>query len=207
MSLFLMVDLDQFYLSTSIEFLWNSLKNLILHAISLHTPTVQSKFRKQPLWFTSSIRHKLHKIHSLRRKSKQHPTSHRACCLASADTQLQADIKSARVDFEASLVRKFASSKNPSIYRYNKSFVKVQSYLQLWPTILQLQLPILIRPMLSITISTQSSVRAPATSACQIILFRPSLFAPSNSARKILSRPSPPLTHIRPWAVTPFLPL
>ena len=117
MSLFLMdYDLDQYYLSANIEFLWNSLKDLILHAISLHTPTVQSKYRQHPLWFTSSICYKLLKIHSLKRKSKQHSTPHRVSCLTNAETQLQADIKSSWVDSEASLVRKFASSKNRSIY-------------------------------------------------------------------------------------------
>ena len=122
-------DLDQYYLSTNIEFLWNFLKGLILHAISLHNPTVRSKYRQQPLWFTSSICHKLHKIHLLKRKSKA--TSCKSC-LADAEAQLQADIRSAIVDFEASLVRKFASSKNLSIYRYIKSFVKGSDlYLQL----------------------------------------------------------------------------
>ena len=44
--------------------------------------------------------------------------------LEEAESQLQADIKSARIDFETALVSKFATSKNPSIYKYIKSFVK-----------------------------------------------------------------------------------
>ena len=76
-SLIMDYDLTHFYSSTDIEFLWNTLKDLIIYAISLHTPTVRAKYRHHPQWFTSSIRHKLNKIHSLRKKCKQHPTHHK----------------------------------------------------------------------------------------------------------------------------------
>ena len=117
-------NLDHFYSSTDIEFLWNYLKDLILYAISLHTPTARTKLRHQPQWFTSSVRHKLHKIHSLRRYCKQHPSSHKISCLVKAESQLQDEIRLARTDFETALVSKFAMSKNPSIFKYIRSFVK-----------------------------------------------------------------------------------
>ena len=125
MSSFIMdYDLENFYSSTDIELLWNSLKDLILQAISLYTPTVQTKRRRHPQWFTPIIHHQLHKIHSLRRKCKLHSTPHKTSCLLNAELQLQANIRSTRIAFESTLVSKFATCKDPSIFKYIKSFLK-----------------------------------------------------------------------------------
>ena len=112
---------------TDIEFLWNTLKDLIIYAISLHTPTVWLKYRHQPQWFTSiSVHHKLRKIHSLSRKCKQHPTHHKINRLyrRSRITTTSRHQISYRINFGTTLVRKFAKSKNSSIFKYIKGFVK-----------------------------------------------------------------------------------
>lgn len=62
--------------SENVEFIWDYIKTAILKGSNLFIPKISLKPRKQPVWFNSVIRHKLHCIHTLRRKHTKHPTVH-----------------------------------------------------------------------------------------------------------------------------------
>ena len=67
-------DFSSYYQSSDIEFLWHYIKDTILSSISLYTPVIKKRSHPQPPWFTSSIQHQLHKVHSLRNKCKHNPS-------------------------------------------------------------------------------------------------------------------------------------
>ena len=117
-------DFSSYYQSSDIEFLWHYIKDTILLSISLYTPVIKKRSHLQPPWFTSSIRHQLHKVHSLRKKCKHNPSPHNASILSAAESTLHTDISTARVAFESSLVDAFAYSKDSKIYDYIRSFSK-----------------------------------------------------------------------------------
>ena len=52
--------------STNIEFVWSSLKNLILEAILHSTPITRARRSHYPKWFDSNTRHKINKLCSLK---------------------------------------------------------------------------------------------------------------------------------------------
>ena len=52
--------------SENVEFTWDYIKTAILKGSNLFIPKISLKPRKQPVWFNSVIRHKLHCIHTLR---------------------------------------------------------------------------------------------------------------------------------------------
>ena len=128
-------DFSYYFQTTNIELLWNYLKDCILHLIALFTPPVTKKSQHYPKWFNSSVRHQLHKVHSLRKQYKKHTSPHRSSCLSSAESHLQTEILNARVNYESTLVQTFAFSNDSKIYNYMKSFSKNSGI----PAILQYQ--------------------------------------------------------------------
>ena len=65
-------DFSSYYKSYDIEFLWRYLIDTILSSISLFTPAVKKRFHYYPQWFTSSIKHQLHKVHSQWKEWRNH---------------------------------------------------------------------------------------------------------------------------------------
>ena len=110
--------------SHDIEFVWSFLKDTLLSEVSIFSPMVRVKSSSFPKWFTSSIRHQLNKVHSLRKKYKRHSSPSNLFRLTSAECFLQLSMLDARSNYEALLVKEFATSKNPAIYHYLKSFSK-----------------------------------------------------------------------------------
>ena len=115
------IDFDFFYLSSDIEFLWSSLKEIILDSASLSAPTSKPQTKTNPKWFNSEIRNNLHKIHSLRRRCKRCPSAENTSLLSNAELLLQVQMSEAKVKFETSLVNNFAVSNDSTIYKYIKS--------------------------------------------------------------------------------------
>ena len=107
--------------STDIEFIWSSLKSIILHSISIFTPVIKSKAHPKTKWINHELRHQLNKIHSLRKRCRINPTPIKIAQLSDAELQLQCNIPSARSSFEADIVTKFAYSDDNQIYKYIKS--------------------------------------------------------------------------------------
>ena len=107
--------------SSDIEYVWSFLKSLLLNVIAMFTPLVSVRSKSLPKWFSSNIRHQLNKVHTLRKKFKRNSYASNFLRLASAECLLQLSILDARSEYEASLVKGFAQSRDPSIYRYLKS--------------------------------------------------------------------------------------
>ena len=128
-------DFSSYYQSSDIEFLWHYIKDIILSFISLYTPVIKKRSHHQPPWFTSSIWHQLHRVHSLRTKCKHNPSPHNASILSAAESTLHTDISTARVAFESLLVDTFAYSKDSKIYDYIRIFSKSGGI----PSVLQYQ--------------------------------------------------------------------
>ena len=64
------VDMDSILKSKDVELIWLLLKDLIHHAIFLFVPTFRSRSHVYPKWFTPSLCHSLHKLHSLGKKAR-----------------------------------------------------------------------------------------------------------------------------------------
>lgn len=107
--------------STDIEFSWSFFRAVMLTAISMFTPMVKLKSADLPSWFTPSIRHSLHKVHSLRKRFRLQPSHFNMLRLTSAECLLQLDMHEARVRYEKRLVENFASRKDPGLFRYIRS--------------------------------------------------------------------------------------
>ena len=110
--------------SYDIEFVWSFLKDILLSAVSIFSPMVRVKSSLFPKWFTSNIRHQLNEVHSLRKKYKKHSSPSNLFRVISAECFLQLSMLDARSHYEALLVNEFATSRNPAIYHYLKSFSK-----------------------------------------------------------------------------------
>ena len=118
----LSLDWEQYFTSNDIEYLWATLKSVILESSSQFIPV--SNPSRYPRWFSGPIKHKLHLVRSLRKKAKRvsfpchrEPfPSHREHMLHKAETDLQKDILEGKSRFESDLVDKFAFSNDSRIY-------------------------------------------------------------------------------------------
>ena len=121
--IYYLLDLDyqHLLLSTDIEFIWSSLKAILTQAIAMFTPKVKYRSHPLPKWFHSDLRHQLHKTRTLRRRCRHKPTPSRLSQLSSAEIDLQSAIAKARIDYESNLVSRFASLRDPKIFRYIRS--------------------------------------------------------------------------------------
>ena len=100
-------DWSTFFMSSDIEGLWCTIKSLISESCHRFIPLTHSS--RYPKWFNSKIRHKLHKVCSLRRQAEhqQNPAGVRLT-LSMAEKDLQEHILEARASYETDLVNKFA---------------------------------------------------------------------------------------------------
>ena len=76
------------------------------------------------VWFNSDIHHKLHILHSLRKKQKRPNSTISHERVASAELSMQAQMTEAKSTYESKLVNDFAFSNNCKIYLYLRSFSK-----------------------------------------------------------------------------------
>ena len=120
MDLFLQqVDMDHNLSSTDVEFIWSSLKGLSHHAISLYVPKFRSRGHMYPKWFTPSLCHSLHKLHSLRRKARDSTSPHHKSAIAIAESNFESMVMECK-----SMVNAYDSSNCPKIFNYLHSLSK-----------------------------------------------------------------------------------
>ena len=112
-----------------------------------------------------------------------------------------------RIDFESNLVSKFASSKDPSIYKYIKSVVKCSGL----PAALTYKSTTVTSEIDKASVfndfSTQFFLRTLVAFLRLIFLSQLNHFLLSHFPRKISVWFSPPLNQIRLWVVTASIPL
>ena len=72
--------------------------------MDLFVPQIRITLHSSPKWLTSNIRHKLNRIHYLRRKAKNRPMDYVFAKLELAESELQADMVHAKSKYELSLI-------------------------------------------------------------------------------------------------------
>ena len=117
-------DFALYYKLDSVESLLSHLKKIIRHAISLFAPSKKYKPYKSPVWFNTDIRHKLHILHSLRKKQKRTNSTISSERVASAELSMEAQMTEPKSKDESKLVNDLAFSNSGNIYSYLKSFSK-----------------------------------------------------------------------------------
>ena len=65
------VDFSSCYACSDVDDIWKHLKSIIFTASSFYIPKVKLRSFQYPKWFTPIIRHRLHCLHSLRRKTRK----------------------------------------------------------------------------------------------------------------------------------------
>ena len=61
-------DFSPCYRSENVEFVWSFVKSILLQDIRRYIPTIKLKSNPHPNWFTSTLRHQLKCIHTLKRR-------------------------------------------------------------------------------------------------------------------------------------------
>ena len=102
----------------NLDSLWDQLKQILLNSAALFIPKIKAKSSPNPPWFTPSIRHHLHIVHSLRKAYRKHPSPSNSNKLASAEQQIQILMSEAKLEFEDHLVATFAHNNSSKIYSY-----------------------------------------------------------------------------------------
>ena len=113
-------DFSSLFCSADIEFVWSTLKGLILQAISYFTPLDKLKRQTLSVWFDSNIRLQLHKLRSLRKLCQANPSPDRLHRLSFAEEKIRCDISNAKSTYESQLVSNFAFHNDSKIYRHIK---------------------------------------------------------------------------------------
>ena len=119
--MFLFIGCRFFVLSTSsdIEFVWFCIKSFIYEAIFFFTPKVYVKRCQGPKWFTS-IRHLSNCLKTLKKRFKSHPTVFLEPKIQHLEMLLC--LKTAKTNFECSLVDRLKGGDSSTIYRYLRNF-------------------------------------------------------------------------------------
>ena len=117
-SFLLDTDFRFLFVSSDVNYIWSSLRHIILTSISLFTPLVRTTTHKFPKWFTPEIRHRLHKVHSLRKRYRKTNSAVNFYRLVSAECPLQQDMLDARFAFENDFISNYASKRDPKIFRF-----------------------------------------------------------------------------------------
>ena len=117
------VDFSNCFTSPNIDIVWQNLKCTILTAATLFTPKTKVNTHLPPKWFTPQIRHYLHKIHTLRRKTR----SNSSPCLISKLREMEASLSTmmleAKTQFEKELITD-SSRHHQKLFRYLRHITK-----------------------------------------------------------------------------------
>ena len=111
-------DINHCFLSCDVDHVWSSIKLIIQQAMDLFIPKVKLRSHQFPKWFTPDIRHHLNCLPTLRRKCITHPTAHNLSKLLLLESNLDADISSAKSRYETDLIFEFANSNCNKMFKY-----------------------------------------------------------------------------------------
>lgn len=121
-------DFSQLYHVSDINSLWCQLKQIIQDSANLFIPKTRIRSSPNPVWFTPTIRHHLHIVHSLRKACRKRPTPSNNANLASAESRLQTLMTQAKSDFEDHLITSFAHNNSNKIYSYIRSLSRHSNF-------------------------------------------------------------------------------
>ena len=77
-----------------------------------------------PEWFTPTLRHSLHKLHSFRKKTRNKTSSCHKSAVAIAESKFETLVSESKLNYERAMVEKYASLYCPMIYNYIRSLSK-----------------------------------------------------------------------------------
>ena len=150
-------DFSACFQSSDVDFVWSTIKLLILNAMELSIPMVRLKSRQYPKWFSSNIRHDINCPRTLRKKCNSHPSPASLSKLSRLESLLESKISLAKSTYETNLIHQFATNNSSKIYKHIRSFTGISSIPPLLNLTLFLALLILTKHYSLIHISTQSS--------------------------------------------------
>ena len=107
-------------LSSDVEAIWEYLRNTIHDGMNKFIPKVTIKANRHPKWFTKNVRHLIKCCRSIRRRVRIHSSPNLLAKLERLQSLLQTEIKTAKQDYESYLIKQFALSRDPGIYRHIK---------------------------------------------------------------------------------------
>ena len=120
-------DFSACFQSSDVDFVWSTIKLLILNAVELFIPMVRLKSRQYPKWFSSNIRHDINCLRTLRRKCKSHPSPASLSKLSRLESLLESKISLAKSTYETNLIHQFATNNSSKIYKHIRSFTALSS--------------------------------------------------------------------------------
>ena len=120
-------DFSACFQSSDVDFVWSTIKLLILNAVELFIPMVRLKSRQYPKWFSSNIRHDINCLRTLRKKCKLHPSPASLSKLSRLESLLESKISLAKSTYETNLIHQFATNNSSKIYKHIRSFTGLSS--------------------------------------------------------------------------------
>ena len=122
-------DFGECYQSSDVEVIWSSIKHAIHTAIDKYVPLshIPSRHNHLPKWFTSSLRHDLKRLRTLRRRCTPPSSPHLSAKLQALESKIKLDITSAKADYLSNLVSDYASGSSSKIFSHIRSVTQQQS--------------------------------------------------------------------------------
>jgi len=119
-----LIDFSPCFHSTDVEFVWAQIKEILLDTIHQFVPQIKIKPNDFPKWFTSSLKHRVKCLRSLRKRYTKSPTPHVKERLQTAENVIAEEALAARSAYESKLISDFATTNQPKIYSYIRSLTK-----------------------------------------------------------------------------------
>ena len=106
--------------SEDVEYIWLSIKNIILAGMNLFIPKVRIRKHQYPFWYTPELRHLSKCLLTLRRKLSKcaHPTALQHAKLSQWEENFFSKVQSSKATYESKLIHSFAGKCNSKIYDY-----------------------------------------------------------------------------------------
>ena len=115
------IDFTTCFSSSSVNSMWNCIKDIILHGCQLFIPTVRPNRSNLPRWFTPAIHHFLNKVRSLRRRKRRGKLSPSLIArLDQMESTLHSQLCEPKKEFELNLIKNFSQDKR-SLFRHFRS--------------------------------------------------------------------------------------
>ena len=120
-------DFSTCYQSSDVEFIRSYIKSTICNAMREFIPFIKQSAAYHPKYFTSSIRHQINCIRSLKKKYHKSPTDTNLIRLNNAEKLLANQISLAKSEYESKLICDFAFRNQSKIYKYIRNVKKSTS--------------------------------------------------------------------------------
>jgi len=111
----------------NVDSIWYYIKDCITTGMHMFITKIKLSSAQIPKWYTPTILHQTNCLRTVRKKYRCHPTDHNLLHVQTAEKDLQNNLQSAKVSFEAKLVHNFAFRNNLKIFQYIRNITKSTS--------------------------------------------------------------------------------